>query len=246
MKLGLTAVLLVAVAAGAQTAASPAAGGGAQAGVAGAPTVQTYTNPELHLTFQYPADLKPRDGAEVALVGRRMMFGGDEEADPDHPKPDTCTKVVLSVGKGSEGSGAAGGAWVRLGVLDLDARCFPAQVFRNKKTIDPLLRNLVKQGTTVMGMMPLEQPAAYLLEGRRASFCATQGQPLTEGDLQTGEELMMGVVVAAVDGHLVGWVLETSDAATFNQLLGSLVDLGGGKPERLFPGQVGQGTGSMQ
>ncbi|HEX4310967.1 MAG TPA: hypothetical protein VHZ25_13125 [Acidobacteriaceae bacterium] len=243
MKLGWSAVLLVAVAAGAQTTGVT---GAAQAGAAGSPAVQTYTNPELHLTFQYPADLTPRDTAEVTLVGRRMMYGGDEEADPGHPKPDTCTKVLLSVGKGNEGSGKAGGVWVRVGLLDVDARCFPAQVFRNKKTIDPLLRNLVKQGTTVMGMMPLEQPAAYGIQGHRTSFCAAQGQPLTGTDLQTGDEQMMGVVVVAVEGHLVGWVLETSDAAIFNQLLGSVVDLGGGKPERLFPGQVGQGTGSMQ
>jgi hypothetical protein len=241
MKLGLSAVLLATVAAGAQTTGIT---GTARAGAAGSPAVQTYTNPGLHLTFQYPADLTPRDAAAVTLVGKRMLFGGDEEADPDHPGTDTCTKVLLSVGKGNEGGGATGGVWVRVGVLDVDARCFPAQVFKNKKTIDPLLRNLVKQGTTVMGMMPVEQPAAYVLEGHRASFCAAQGQPLTDSDLQTGGEQMMGAVVVAVEGHLVGWVLETNDAATFNQLLGSLVDLGTGKPERLFPAEVRQRAGS--
>ena len=36
----------------------------------------------------------------------------------------------------------------------------------------------------------------------------------------------MGTVVVAIEGHVVGWVLETNDAATFNRLLGSEVDFG--------------------
>jgi|ERR1700728_823065 hypothetical protein len=237
MKLALCAILLGSVAVGAQTAANPA--GAAQMGATGSAATQTYTNPTLHLTFQYPADLAPRDAAAVTVVAKRMVYGADEEAeDPDHPKADTCTEVVLSVGKGNEGSGAAAGVWVRVGVLDVDARCFPAQVFKNKKATDPLLRNLVKQGTTVMGMMPLEQPVAYVIQGHRANFCGAQGQPVTGSDLQTGEEQMMGTVVVAIEGHLVGWVLETNDAATFNRLLGSAVDFGAGKPERLFPAEV--------
>jgi hypothetical protein len=203
-------------------------------------TVKVYTNPELHLTFAYPAELGPVDAAALAAVGKRMMYGADEEADPDHPRTDACTKVLLSVGKGSagnaaQGNGGAAGSWVRLGLLDESAQCFPAKVFSQKKSTDALLRNLVKQATTVMGLMPLEQPAAYEIEGRRANFAAAQGEPVTGSDVQTAGEELIGVASVAVEGHVLTWVIETSDAATFNRLLGSGVDFGTGKAERLVP-----------
>lgn len=198
--------------------------------------MKVYMNPDLHLMFGYPADLAPVDAASVLAVGRRTIYGGDEEGDPDHPATDACTKVLLSVGKGNQNGGGASNQWVRLGLLDVSAQCFPAKTFGNKKTIDALLRNLVKQGTTLMGLMPLEQPAAYEVEGHRANFCAAQGQPVTGSDLQTAGEEVIGVATIAVPGHVVVWVIETSDGETFNQLLGSPVDFGAGKPQRLFPG----------
>src|ERR1700729_413366 len=78
---------------------------GVQAPIAGAPTgappVQVYRNAELHLTFSYPAELGPVDGAAVAAVGQRMVYGSTEEAEgPGHPKPDFCKKVFLLGGEG--------------------------------------------------------------------------------------------------------------------------------------------------
>jgi hypothetical protein len=225
MTLGWVVLVLAPVMVAAQTAVAP----GTTAG-----PVQVYANAELHLTFSYPADLAPVDAAAVAAVGRRMVYGANEESDdPDHPKADACTKVLLSVGKGSE---RQAGTWVRLGVLDENAQCFPAKVFQNKKATDALLRNLVKQGTTVMGMMPVEEPVGYLMQGHRAGFCAAQGAPVTGSDVQTGGDQLIGVVAVAVDGHVLGWVLESNDPATLNRLLGSGVDFGAGKVERLFPG----------
>ena len=159
MKLGLVAMLLVAAAVTAQTPKNATAAGQAGTVATGSPAVRVYTNPELHLTFSYPAELAPEDGAAVAAVGRRMIYA-DTDSDPDHPKADTCTKVLLSVGKGSEGSGGGKGAWARVGLLEVSAGCFPPKVFRDKKATDAVLRNLVTLGTTVMGMMPLEQPGS--------------------------------------------------------------------------------------
>jgi hypothetical protein len=237
MKLALSAVLFASWAA-MPMAANPraVAKGQTGAGTTGSPAARVYSNPEFHLTFSYPAELTPTSAAPLAIVGRRMVYGGDEEGDPDHPGTDTCAKVLLSVGKGNQNGSGASNPWVRLGLLDVSAQCFPAKVFEKKKTIDGLLRNLVKQGTTLMGLMPLEQPAAYEIEGHRANFCAAQGQPVTGSDLQTGGQELIGVAVVAVPGHVVAWVIETSDAAVFNQLLGSPVDFGAGKMERLFPG----------
>jgi hypothetical protein len=104
--------------------------------------------------------------------------------------------------------------------------------------MDMLLRNLVKQGTTVMGLMPMEQPAAYEIEGRKANFAAAQGEPVTGNDLQTGTSEVIGVAAVAVEGRVVAWVIETNDGAMFNRLLGSGVDFGTGKPQRLFPAEA--------
>ena len=194
---------------------------------------QVYSNPELHLTFTYPAELTPHDGAFAASIGRRMIYGEDAEA--DYAKAHDCAKVLLSVGKGSEGSP---GAWVRLGLIEVGDPCAPAKVLQNKKATQALLGDLARQGTTVMGMMPVERPTIYSIEGHWAGFCAAQGTPITGQDLQTGGEQLIGVAVVAVEGKVLGWIIQTNDAATLNQLLGSGVDFGTGKPERLFAGAV--------
>jgi hypothetical protein len=69
---------------------------------------------------------------------------------------------------------------------------------------------------------------------------------VTNSDVQTGGDQLIGVVAAVVNGHLLGWVLETNDPAMFNRLLGSPVDFGTGKAERLFPGLAGQADGTSR
>ncbi len=195
------------------------------------PGFQAWSNAELHLTYLYPAELAPADGAFAVTAARRMIYG---DADSDTAKADTCAKVLLSVGKGNEGKGA----WIRLGLVDVNGQCFPPKALQSKKTTQKLLRNLVSQGTTVMGMMPVEQPALYQIEGHWASFSAAQGEPVSKSDLQTGEQQVLGLAAVQDGGHIVCWVMETNDEAMFNRLLGSGVDFGTGKPERLFSGGV--------
>ncbi|MFP5230456.1 MAG: hypothetical protein ACLGXA_22800 [Acidobacteriota bacterium] len=216
------------------------AGSGAGQPATPVPGFQTWSSPELHLTYWYPADLKPVDGAFAETDGRRMLYG--EDADSERANKGGCLKTLLSVGNGREGSG---GAWTRVGLLEVSGQCFPAKMLKDKKGVPLLLRNLVTQGTTVMGTMPVEAPALYLLEGRRAGFGASQGQPVTTGDVQTADQQLIGVAVVDLEDRLVAWVIETSDASMFNRLLGSGVDFGTGKPERLFPGSVGEGDGAF-
>ncbi len=208
----------------AQIAGTAASGAAAPA----SSDTKVYTNAELHLTFTYPAELAPVDAASVAVVAQRMVYGDDSSKDE-------CTKVLLSVGEGREGGQ---GVWARVGVVQVNAQCFPAKVLREKKATDGLLRNLARQATTVMGMMPVEQPAGYEIEGRRACFAAAQGTPVTAGDVQTAGEELLAVAAVSTEGRLVAWVIETNDQALFNRLLGSGVGFGTGKVERLLPGQV--------
>lgn len=197
------------------------------------PGFQAWSNPELHLTWLYPAELTPVDGAFAITAAQRMLHGEDAESDPT--QADTCAKVLLSVGKGTEGKGQ----WVRVGLVAVNGQCFPAKVLQSKKPTQMLLRNLVSQGTTVMGMMPVEdQPAGYQIEGHWATFSAAQGEPVGKSDVQTSDQQVLGVVAVQAEGCILGWVLETNDEAMFNRLLGSGVDFGTGKPEPLFGGGV--------
>lgn len=223
-----------------------AAGTGQIAAGAASPAsepVRVYKNPALHLIFSYPAELTPRDTATVAAGGRRMIYGGDPETDADHPRPNECARVLLALGEEGAarqaGAESIGGAtWARVGLFEVDVRCLPAQALRTRKVMDAALTNLVQQGTTEMGMMPIEQALFYQMQGQRMHFCAAQGTPVTMGDVQSGEEQVIGAAAVAVNGHVLSWVLETNDSALFNRLLGSQVDLGTGKAERLFPARV--------
>ena len=227
MKAGLMAMVLASVAAFGQAPNAPSP--------ASAP-MRIYTNPELHLTFSYPAELTPRDAATVLAAEQRMIYGADAATEGDPPRADKCAKVLLAVGENGAGSGAT--TWARVGLFDVDVRCLPAQALRNKKVMDTTLTKLVQQGTTEMGMMPIEPPMFYDLAGQRMHFSAAQGTPVTMSDLQTGEEQVIGAAAVAVNGHVLGWVIEANDAALFNRLLGSQVDFGGGKGQRLFPARV--------
>lgn len=219
---------------GAQTAVpAPQAVVPAPHAVVSAPQYQTWSNPELHLTYYYPAELTPRDGAFAVAAGRRILYG--EDAEGEQGKADTCARTLLSVGEGKEGSP---GVWVRLGVVNISAECFPPKTLRDKKTTQLLLRNLVTQGTTLMGTMPLEVPTLYELDGYRAGFCAADGQPVSPGDVQTAGQQLIGIVVVALQDRLAAWVIETDDTAMFNRILGSGVDFGSGKPDKLFPAEV--------
>lgn len=237
MKSDRKAMLLALLAAGflVSTPARPQVTGQAASGPppVASPTNQVFSNAELHLTYSYPAELAPQDSAFAAAIARRMIYG--EDAETDYAKARDCAKVLLSVGTGREGSP---GPWVRVALVEIGELCAPAKVLQNKKAVQALLANLVKQGTTVMGMMPVERPTVYQIEGHWAGFCAAQGTPVTGQDLQTGQEQLIGVAAVAVDAKILGWVIQTSDAATFNRLLATGVDFGTGKPERLFAGAV--------
>ncbi len=185
------------------------------------------------MTFSYPADLEPRDAAAVAGVGRRMIYGADAESDPEHAKNDACAKVLLSVGR--NGSGNPPTPEVTMALFDVDLRCLPPKALRNRKTMDQVLVNLATLGTTVMGLMPIEEPMFYEVQGRRVHFCAAQGQPVTKSDLQTADSQLIAVTAMAANGHVLSWLLESNDLTAFNRLLGSQVDFGTGKPQPLFP-----------
>lgn len=198
---------------------------------------QVYTNPELHVTFWYPAELQARDAKTVAELERRMLFGSDPDFDSARMQAAGCSKVLLAVAEPASGGNARQEPAASLTLYDIAPGCVPPTAEKKKKEMDQVLRALAREGTTVLGMMPVEEPQGYSLEGLRAELAAAQGQPVTKTDVQSGEPELMATVAVAVQGHILSWMLEANSLEGFNRLLASRVDFGAGKPETLAPRQ---------
>lgn len=246
MNPGLLAMLLAPVVAMAQTAATPPAATphsatSGQAQAAASPlSVRVYTNAQLHLTFAYLAELVPRDAKLAVPAERRVIYGEDTTPDSDYAKLPGCSTTLLSVGTESPAAGAhpaTATAVASVTVFDVDVGCLPPKAFRNKKAMDEVLMRLVVQGTTFLGMMPIEQPLFYSIQDHRVRFAAAQGTPASTNGLQTAGDQLIAVAATALNGHVVCWIIEADDLPLFNRLLASPVDFGGGAPRPLFPTQ---------
>ncbi len=230
------AIVLVALTASAQTAANSPGTNAQRAPAAAAPSsaVITYTNPELHLTFAYPAELKPLAASSVAVEARRMIYGEDTTSDSESNRLSTCSTPLLAVGAGSD-AGSSTGTAASIALFELDARCVPAKALKNQKTMDPLLRNLTRQAVTFLGMVPIEDSTFYLIQDHRVYFDAAQGTPVTRSDVQPSGSELTAAVATWLNGRVLCWMLEADSLEAFNRLLASQVDFGAGKPQALYP-----------
>lgn len=234
MKPRLIAAILVTVTAAAQsTANSP---GTNQQQAAERAALKTYTNPELSLTFAYPAELQPLASSSVASEGRRLIYGEDTTSDSAGSKLPACMTPLLAVGTGAAAESSAG-AEVSIALFEVDARCLPAKALKNQKAMDKFLENETQQGVTLFGLAPIEDPKFYLIEGHRMYFASAQGTPVTATDVQTARPELIAAVACSINGHVVSWMLEADSLEAFNRLLTSQVDFGAGKPQALYAGR---------
>jgi len=211
-------------------AAAVASGQSAPAGGAQALGMQIYENSELHLKFWYPAELRAQDSR--SQEGRDQALQEDSTSDATALSSQACSKLLLAVGSG----GNSGQRQGRITVLEVDPTCIPAKALRNRKTMQSLLKGLTSSGTTILGMMPVDQPAAYRIGDYPASFAEAQGEPVAKTDLQpANNDQTLGVVAVAVRGYILTWRLEANNPELFSRLLSSRVDFGQGKPQPLFP-----------
>lgn len=193
-----------------------------------APTLRTWKDPALQLTFTYPAELQPRDPATVPGGG--------------------CARVLLAAGLGTDPNepGAAPAApasvrWANLDLSDMGPECIPARVLKKPKTMDQMMSGLTEGATQTLGLMPLEQPLGYLLQGRHAYVAAAQGEPVSTDVVQpsNGAEVL-AVIAVRLNDHVLIWRMESNDANLLNHMLASQVDFGAGTPQALYPGHIGQ------
>jgi hypothetical protein len=200
--------------------------------------LQTYTNQALGLTFSYPAELHPIDGAGAVANGRRMVLGemALPSAQPSQ-QPDTCTKTLLALGTkpGPESGKARSGVAAMLTLFDIDLRCLPPKAAKNKSLLNTTMRGFASQGVTELGMMPINEPVAYRLAGQRAYFAASQGTPVESTELQSGQSEVIAVITVAANQHILAWMLESNDLDVLNRMFRSQVAFGPGPPQQLFP-----------
>lgn len=223
MRFGLI-LLLTAMAAG-QTPGKPAA-----------PALRTFTDPALQLTFSYPAELTPMDPKTATALGQRMLYGEDGAGSKKMKSGAGCTRTLLAVGEG-------GAATTQLAIFEIDVSCVPPKAAKNRKFMDQVLQGLSAQGNELLGMIPIEDPVGFLMQGHHAFFASAQGTPVSSTALQTSEAEVLATLAVEVEGRdgrqeILVWHLESSNAAMFNRMLACPVVLGTGPAVPLFPAQV--------
>ena len=220
VRYALAAVVMLASAGSAQNAGAP--------GSTGKP-MRTFRDAELPLTFSYPAELQPR-------AAGTPQAGGN-----------SCSKTLLVAGIGQDpneesaaSSGAAQAGSARWASLTLtDTGCVPPRVLKKTKVLDEMLSGMTSGPTETLGLMPMEQPVGYLLEGRHAFLAAAQGEPVSSSDVQppNGAEVL-AVVAVSVKDHILLWRMASNDPNLLNEMLASRVDFGTGA-QALYPGHIG-------
>ncbi len=219
MRAGLILAVLVPLGFSGQTAAGPDSA---------AKPMRTFQDALLPLTFEYPAELQPRDtGATASGNG--------------------CSKTLLVVGVGQDpnletagSSGAAQAGSTRWATMTLmDTGCIPPQVLKKTKMLDQMLSGMAEGPTQTLGLMPMEQPIGYLLQGHHAYLAAAQGEPVSTDVVQpaNGAEVL-AVVAVSVKDHILIWRLASNDPNLLNEMLASQVDFGAGA-QPLYPGHIG-------
>jgi hypothetical protein len=63
---------------------------------------KTYSNPDLHLILQYPADLSLEDGRVGSDHSYRTRFALHPADDPERMGADPCSPLIMAIGMGPD------------------------------------------------------------------------------------------------------------------------------------------------
>lgn len=187
-----------------------------------------WKDPALQLTFSYPAELQPRDAASVGGSGcAKVLLAASVGADPNQP--------------GASDAAPASVRWGSLTLSDMGPECIPPKVLKKSKAVDQMMYGLTGGATQSLGLMPIEQPIGYLLQGNHAYVATAQGEPVSMDVVQpaNGAEVLAIIAVHA-GNHVLIWRLASDDTNLLNRMLASQVDFGAGSAQALYPGHIGE------
>lgn len=190
-------------------------------------SMRTWKDPSLQLTFSYPAELQPRDGGPAGSGCAKVLLAAGLGTDPNQP--------------GAAETAQSSARWATLTLSDMGPDCIPPRALKKSKMMDQMMVGLTGSATQTLGLMPLEQPVGYLLQGRHACIAAAQGEPVSSNELQpaNGAEVLAVIAVHVGDRVLI-WRLASNDANLLNRILASQVNFGGTASQPLYPGHVGE------
>ena len=189
--------------------------------------MRIWKDPALHLTFSYPAELQVRDPASVGGGGcAKVLLAAGFGTDPDQP--------------GAADAASSSASWATLTLSDMGPECIPPKVLKKPKMMDQMMNGLTGGATQTLGLMPLEQPVGYPLEGYHAYLAAAQGEPVSTDVVQpaNGAEVL-AIIAVHVNDHVFIWRMASSDPGALNRMLSSQVDFGSGQLQALYPGHIG-------
>ena len=206
------------------------------------PSTATYSNPELHFTFEYPAELHAMNPQDLPGSSRTARFSNDPDVGTSNNlETGQCSKRLLTVGE--TGAGPEGKAWASISLVEIEPDCIPPKALRSRHQMELMLMPLVHSNTQVLGMMPMGPAVQYPVQNHRVYMSAAQGQPVQAGDLQTlqGPE-SVAILATQVQDRVLSWRIETNSMHLLNRILAGRVDFGAGAPQMLFHGHLGGDT----
>jgi hypothetical protein len=216
-----------------------------------------YRNDGGELAFFYPSDLVLGDANAVADRGHRAIYGNEPESDPEHTKSEKCMHFLMMADLPEAASpttltlGESGKSPVQIVpspsgsilLAEIDRTCLPKKM--SSKDTNDALGNMASIAQKMPGMTPIDQQMWYEVDKHKVHFSAAHGRlssnPQGGRKIESAEEQAVATLSVENNGHYVMWMIMSNDLATFNRLLASKVQFGGGPVVLLYPFTIGNG-----
>ena len=193
---------------------------------------QAYTNPDLGLSFRYPAAFNKETPAAVAGY-EGAVFALHPEADPAHTGADPCTPVLLTLGANLErpveapkkGQAPTVPTKGTLTLSEVSRSCLEKNALD-----DATLASIVNATVKTDGMRPLGRVRNDLVANSTVWWAASAGFNKNAKGKRTADAgtTILGTAAAVVNGHILVWSITANDPELFNRLTNLSLSTDGG------------------
>lgn len=194
---------------------------------------QAYINPQLGLSFRYPAAFNRETPAAVAAY-EGAVFALHPEADPTHIGADPCAPVLLTLGANLErpievakkGQPAIVPTRGTLTLSEVSRTCFEKNALD-----DTTLASIVNATAKLDGMRPLGRVRNDLVVNSTVWWAASAGYNRNARGKRTADAgtTILGTAAAVVNGHILVWSITANDPELFNRLTTLTLSTDGGQ-----------------